>query len=121
MTEYLEIIYKKLSMEDKIFGGIKDKLPLSINTNKSGRFVKLELQIKTSFHLDEVEIYDESGLNIAIGSKTIASSSYNDLDKYSGINLTNGSKTGGVGYHSKRECSPWIVIDLGKERKICKV
>lgn len=115
------LLAEDMAVNKNIFGGIKTKSPKVITIGRDIRFIKLSLQGKASFHLDEVEVFNDAGINLALNKTVLCSSSFNDEIKYSGINLVNGLKTGGVGYHSKNEDSPWVLIDLGKIERISKI
>ena len=103
------------------FRGCKTNRPLDISLDVSARFVRLGLQAVESFHLDEIEVYDTEGRNIAIGKPTLISSTYNDDPKYSGYGAVSGVPKGGCGFHTKREDSPWIIIDLGEVQHLTKI
>ncbi|WP_137168118.1 discoidin domain-containing protein [Salinimonas lutimaris] len=104
------------------FRGAKSKQPLVVEKiGRKARFVRLSLQVTSSFHLDTIEIYNKDGRNIAPDKKTIISSCYNDDDKYNGEGALIGKKNGGNGFHTKREKNPWLVIDLGTIRNLDKV
>ena len=101
------------------FRGIKSNDPLELNLKGvRGRFLRLSLQTTTSFHLDEVEVIDASGVNVALNKKVICSSAFNGEEKYQGSGVVNGRKNGGCGFHTEREESPWLVIDLGSHYSI---
>ena len=103
------------------FKGAKSKDPLVIHTDRKARFVRLSLQTEVSFHLDTIEIFNKDGRNIAPNKSTIISSTYNNEEKYDGRGFVNGKKTGGSGFHTKREVNPWIVIDLMTIRNLDKL
>ncbi|MUH71369.1 discoidin domain-containing protein [Psychrosphaera haliotis] len=102
-------------------GGKANNDPLTVNTNRKGRFVRLSLQTQKSFHLDTIEIYNKDGRNIAKNKKTIISSCYNDETKYNGEGALTGKKNGGANFHTKRDNAPWLIIDLTTIRKLDKV
>ena len=105
----------------KEFKGVKSKSPLEVTVKDRARFVRLSLQTLVSFHLDTIEILDKKGRNLAKAQKTIISSKYNDEEKHDGRGALVGRKNGGCGFHTKREHSPWIVIDLGNTQEIEKI
>lgn len=102
-------------------GGAKQGEPLVAKTNKKGRFVRLSLQTKKSFHLDTIEIYNKNGVNVAKNKSTIISSCYGDDKKYNGQGALEGKKNGGSNFHTKNEQSPWLIIDLNTVRNLDKV
>ncbi|MCA0901406.1 discoidin domain-containing protein [Microbulbifer agarilyticus] len=97
----------------QFFRGVKSGSPLevSVQGNKA-RFVRLSLQTVTSFHLDEVEVLSKSGINVALNKPVLCSSFFNGEIKYQGAGVVNGQKNGGCGFHTQREESPWLLIDL---------
>lgn len=103
------------------FKGVKSDDPLVIETNNKARFIRLSLQVESSFHLDAIEIFNQAGRNVAPNKNTIISSIYNDEEKYNGQGAINGKKNGGAGFHTKREHNPWLVIDLGSIRNLAKI
>ncbi len=103
------------------FKGAKSNSPLVIESTHKARFVRLSLQTDASFHLDTIEIFNQAGRNIAPNKKTIISSAYNDEEKYDGRGFVNGKKSGGSGFHTKREVNPWIIIDLNSIRNLAKL
>jgi hypothetical protein len=53
--------------EGKPFGGAGDNKPLTVQLGGAqARYVRLQLNEQTWFHLDEVEVYDERGQNVAL-------------------------------------------------------
>ncbi|WP_160153829.1 LicD family protein [Microbulbifer sp. ALW1] len=116
-----DIKHKVLESGFVAFRGCRTNKPLEISLDKKARFVRLSLQALESFHLDEIEIYDNTGVNIAIGKPTIISSMYNDDPRYNGSGAVNGTRKGGCGFHTKREESPWIVVDLGAVYQLSKI
>lgn len=103
------------------FKGVKSDDPLVIKTADKGRFIRLSLQVESSFHLDAIEIFNQAGRNVAPNKNTIISSIYNDEEKYDGRGAINGKKNGGCGFHTKREHNPWLIIDLGTIRNLAKI
>jgi hypothetical protein len=103
------------------FKGVKSDDPLVIETTNKGRFIRLSLQVESSFHLDAIEIFNQAGRNVAPNKKTIISSIYNDEEKHDGRGAINGNKNGGCGFHTKREHNPWLIIDLGSIRNLAKI
>ncbi|MBU2877773.1 MULTISPECIES: discoidin domain-containing protein [Aliiglaciecola] len=103
------------------FKGVKSNDPLVIETSNKARFIRLSLQVESSFHLDAIEIFNQAGRNVAPNKNTIISSTYNDEEKYNGQGAINGKKNGGAGFHTKREHNPWLVIDLGSIRNLAKI
>jgi hypothetical protein len=103
------------------FKGVKSDDPLIVETTNKGRFIRLSLQVESSFHLDAIEIFNQAGRNVAPNKKTIISSVYNDEEKYNGLGAINGKKNGGAGFHTKREHKPWLIIDLGTIRNLSKI
>ena len=97
----------------KFFRGVRSGAPLELNMQgRKARFVRLSLQTVTSFHLDEVEVICKSGKNVALNKPVISSSFFNGEKKYQGAGVVNGHKNGGCGFHTEREESPWLIIDL---------
>lgn len=95
------------------FRGVKSDMPLEVDVRgKTARFIRLSLQTITSFHLDEVEIISRSGANVALNKPVLSSSFFNGEKKYQGAGVVNGHKNGGCGFHTGREESPWLLIDL---------
>jgi hypothetical protein len=103
------------------FKGVKSNDPLVLETANKSRFIRLSLQVESSFHLDAIEIFNQDGRNVALNKKTIISSTYNDEEKHDGRGAINGKKNGGCGFHTKREHSPWLIIDLGSIRNLAKI
>lgn len=103
------------------FKGVKSDDPLVVETTNKARFIRLSLQVESSFHLDAIEIFNQAGRNVAPNKKTIISSIYNDEEKYNGQGAITGKKNGGAGFHTKREHNPWLIIDLGTIRNLAKV
>ncbi|WP_237064728.1 discoidin domain-containing protein [Microbulbifer guangxiensis] len=97
----------------QFFRGIKSGAPLELDVRgQKARFIRLSLQTVTSFHLDEVEVIDKCGNNIALNKPVLCSSFFNGEIKYQGSGVVNGRKNGGCGFHTQREESPWLLIDL---------
>ncbi|MCA0893709.1 discoidin domain-containing protein [Microbulbifer agarilyticus] len=103
------------------FKGCKTNRPFEISVDFKARFIRLGLQALESFHLDEIEIYDDTGSNVALRKLVTVSSMYNDDIRYDGTGAVNGLRKGGCGFHTKREDSPWLVVDLGAIHQISKV
>lgn len=103
------------------FKGIKSNTPLRLSLNSKIRFIRLSLQVDVSFHLDSIEIFNAAGKDISANKKTIISSCYNDDEKYDGRGVLRGTKNGGCGFHTKKENSPWLVIDLGSAVNVSEV
>ena len=103
------------------FKGVQSKFPLILEVQSKARFVRLSLQTLVSFHLDTIEIIDKNGNNIAVGKKTIVSSTYNNEEKHDGRGALIGRKNGGCGFHTKREHNPWLIIDLHAVYNIKKI
>ncbi|MCQ8850412.1 discoidin domain-containing protein [Alteromonas stellipolaris] len=117
--EKVEEVSKSLTDVLPVFKGVLNKQPLVIECDIQTRYVKLSLQVTEVFHLDEVEVFDESGSNIALNANVLVSSRYED--KYSGHGAVNGTKNGGSGFHTALESNPWLIIDLGEEQSIKKI
>lgn len=102
-----------------VFKGVLNDQPLVVECDIRTRYVKLSLQKTEVFHLDEIEIYDENGRNMALNANVLVSSRYDD--KYSGHGAVNGTKNGGSGFHTALEPNPWLIIDLGEEQTVKKI
>lgn len=118
-SKKIEEVSESLPNVLPVFKGVLNKQPLVVNCNFHTRFVKLSLQVIEVFHLDEIEIFDENGNNVALNANVLVSSRYED--KYSGHGAVNGTKNGGSGFHTALEPNPWLIIDLGEELTIKKM
>lgn len=97
----------------RFFRGVKSGSPLKLDVHgQKARFIRLSLQTVTSFHLDEVEVINVSGENVALNKPVLSSSFFNGEAKYQGPGVVNGRMNGGCGFHTEREESPWLLIDL---------
>jgi len=86
--------------------------PINIEVNNEVRYVRLSLQEKVSFHLDEIEVWNGEDENIALGKPIIMSSTYKQNKPVINKNATNGKITGIASFHTKNERNPWVVLDL---------
>lgn len=104
----------------RFFKGQASKSPLSLDVGAAARFIRISLQEHVSLNLEKIVILDENSDKIFDGVSVLVSSSYGDLESFSGDRLLDDSPSG-LGFHSKNESSPWVVIDLGKTKKISKL
>lgn len=100
-NEKVEQVSENLSDVLPVFKGVLNDQPLVVECDIRTRYVKLSLQITEVFHLDEIEIFDENGRNMALNANVLVSSRYDD--KYSGHGAVNGTKNGGSGFHTALE------------------
>lgn len=112
IAEYLD------KFENIDFRGAANKRPLEVTIEKRVRFIRLSLQLESSFHLDTIEIINEEDKVISKGKKTLISSVYEDNELYSGYGVLESRKNAGCGFHTKRERNPWLVIDLTQPTNI---
>ena len=109
--------------------------PTTVNINRTGRYVRIQLSTTNSLHMAEVQVFTTtltptptstntptptltalpSGVNITSG-KAVSQSS--NLESTSTANLaidgiTNGNYSSGSVSHTKSEYQPWWQIDLG--------
>jgi len=105
----------------QLFTGLSDNLPLTINTNRQCRFIRLQLNGLNILNLDKVLIENVDGKNLLEGADIFVSSSFEQQARFDGKRLIVGKPTGGVNYHSEYEVEPWIVIDLKQVKTIAKI
>jgi hypothetical protein len=105
------------------FGGADGK-PLIVSLNNVvARYVRLQLTEENFFHLDEVEIYGQSGPptasansftgNLALNKPaTQSSQSQWSTGPADAQGAVDGKKNGAWGFHTAVEANPWWQVDL---------
>jgi hypothetical protein len=89
-----------------------DNKPIEIEIYKEVRYIRLSLQEKVSFHLDEIEAWNIEDENVAQNKSVIMSSTHRQDKPKINRNATNGRISGGASFHTSNEDNPWVVLDL---------
>lgn len=121
MSSYCELEVDKIAHDIvdgagfRIFKGKHSNNYLNVKVEKKTRFIRLQLQTTTSFHLEKIILLSHKA-PITSGFDVLTSSVYND--RFVPNNLVGSESNGRVTFHSKRERNPWILIALSQAQLI---
>jgi len=99
-------------MAHKLLAWRYDAKPLNIKVNSEARYIRLSLQERVCFHLDEIEVYNLKNENIALNKSLLMSSTYRLNKPIVNKKAVNGVIKGGASFHTKTENNPWVILDL---------
>ena len=96
---------------------------LDLGNNKApvtvmGRYVRLQAPTVGCMHVTEVEVFDESGVNLALRRSVTMSSEYVG-NKHPAGNLVNGNRSDFA--HTSCNEDGWMQIDLGSVQTIARI
>ncbi|MCF6243624.1 MAG: DUF1796 family putative cysteine peptidase [Sulfurovum sp.] len=89
-----------------------DNKPIEVDIYDEIRYIRLSLQEEVCLHLNEIEVINLKGENVALGKSIMMSSTYKEDKPSNNKNFTNGIIDGSPSFHTQTEKNPWVVLDL---------
>jgi hypothetical protein len=107
--------------DDRMTTGREPWTSYSMSAVIRPRYVKLLAARRDCMNVNEVEVINEKGLNVALGKPVVMSSGYGN-DRFPGGNLTNGDIKNTYRFaHTSCYDVGWMMIDLGSTHEVSKV
>jgi RHS repeat-associated protein len=96
--------------------------PTTVNVNRTGRYVMVQLMGANYLHLAEVQVIGTSGQNLALGKPSAQSSTaLGAAASRANDGNTDGNFADGSVSHTNLEYLPWWYVDLGSSQQITSI